>query len=711
LETSLILAYEVIVEDSQGKTKLKNIIELEVPLLHFLLEDLELKMKFILATRKRPVSFLSNATSQQRHQAIALLHPFLCCYSSMEALKLLSPVFPALCCHLERVSEKLVDEENNDFEEAPYLIPCMLIIFETFQKLCLYDELHSNQENRKIFMRILRQVIHTREIENDDKNLTEEPSQILQTLQNEAFDYFHSYEKTMFFDIRIAIALFDLLFSIHHSTLRPIEYSSKLSEQAGKLLKKHDWNEDCLKPEWIVHLLRHHIQLSVNPMKIVGHLTVEIFPRYLHSIEGNGKKQTIPYTESNRSYEEQGEEEEENNEEKTDQIEYGTLNKHTMPSYYKVLMTEVVTAFANTIQKQMNPERLNLALAIEEEMDGAQSENFGQFLLGLEEIVKVFQCLIELTKIKAHRVMLSISLKQGKSFVDLFLSTISLLATHFLEYKDHIRAILRTLQSSTRILQNLCAHAKVQKDRSLTNIVPSLRKVLETLIFKVKGLLQANNVLNAFGVGSLKHRNLQGEVVSSQLPPDEDDKEEEEEEEEFINSNHENNNNEQEDLGAVNYKEIQQGLENMQKDSSDEEVADETSIVQEFGESEKESSNDDQMGQLEEMNEKHLKRKQPNRTQNKLEGKENHRKKPQRKKKEIIEKQKMDRNSGKKTKKITNNSRKRFGLISNRESEEYSEPMDIEELHNNEAVLDDDTLITGVNDIDDEEETLCSQEF
>jgi len=149
-----------------------------------------------------------------------------------------------------------------------------------------------------------------------------------------------------------------------------------------------------------------------------------------------------------------------------------------------------------------------------------------QYLLRLETIVKVFEGLIELTKMKDQKNILNVAMKQGKSFVDAFMRCTPFLANHFKDRATEIRSVLRTLQVSTRILQNLCAHAKVLKDPSLTNVVPGMRKVLETLIFKVKGILQANNALKAFTVGNLKHRNLKGEVVSSQMQ-DADEEEDE----------------------------------------------------------------------------------------------------------------------------------------------------------------------------------------
>lgn len=47
--------------------------------------------------------------------------------------------------------------------------------------------------------------------------------------------------------------------------------------------------------------------------------------------------------------------------------------------------------------------------------------------------------------------------------------------------------------------------------------VPLMKKTLEAFIFTVKAMLNQHGVLNAFWVGNLKHRNLRGEVIASQI--------------------------------------------------------------------------------------------------------------------------------------------------------------------------------------------------
>jgi len=55
------------------------------------------------------------------------------------------------------------------------------------------------------------------------------------------------------------------------------------------------------------------------------------------------------------------------------------------------------------------------------------------------------------------------------------------------------------------------------KDLVLTSNVPQAKKILETLLFEVKIMLDNNKCLQAFWIGNLRHRNIAGNFVSSQF--------------------------------------------------------------------------------------------------------------------------------------------------------------------------------------------------
>lgn len=66
--------------------------------------------------------------------------------------------------------------------------------------------------------------------------------------------------------------------------------------------------------------------------------------------------------------------------------------------------------------------------------------------------------------------------------------------------------------------QIICSHVKVLKDVSHSAYVPPLKKALEIVIYQVKMLLIENRVpQSAFFMGALKHRDIKGDEVSSQV--------------------------------------------------------------------------------------------------------------------------------------------------------------------------------------------------
>lgn len=55
-----------------------------------------------------------------------------------------------------------------------------------------------------------------------------------------------------------------------------------------------------------------------------------------------------------------------------------------------------------------------------------------------------------------------------------------------------------------------------KSSKNLLAIIPTVKKVMEHLIFSVKEMLEANGRADAFSLGSLKQRNLTGSELSSQ---------------------------------------------------------------------------------------------------------------------------------------------------------------------------------------------------
>ena len=131
--------------------------------------------------------------------------------------------------------------------------------------------------------------------------------------------------------------------------------------------------------------------------------------------------------------------------------------------------------------------------------------------------VRDFSILINLIKVFDSRPVLYACLKYGRLFVEAFLKQcMPLLDFSFRKHREDVLSLLETFQLSTRLLHHLCGHSKIHQDTRLTKHVPLLKKTLELLVCQVKAMLILNNCREAFWLGNLKNRDLQGEEIISQ---------------------------------------------------------------------------------------------------------------------------------------------------------------------------------------------------
>ncbi|KAM3290354.1 hypothetical protein P3S67_018643 [Capsicum chacoense] len=76
--------------------------------------------------------------------------------------------------------------------------------------------------------------------------------------------------------------------------------------------------------------------------------------------------------------------------------------------------------------------------------------------------------------------------------------------------------MVRELQTATRTIQTLCSDAKGMKQTTITCKIPIAKRSMERLLFRVKELLHSTSTGYTFWMGNLKHKNLMGDIVSSQ---------------------------------------------------------------------------------------------------------------------------------------------------------------------------------------------------
>ena len=434
------------------------------------------------------MTFLPNV---QKHQAanIAGTISTLSLYKPFQALKELIPVFPALFIHFGRVFQSMIDEvdEMTDVDVANYKHhkPILISILEIFEKTMIFLQEENSIDSEYIMREILYKIVFQKKVKKPK----------LSELYKDSFLAFESFMEKSLEDSKLAISLTSLLKCWSNKNIHP-ELANKLSKYAQKQLKK-EWDPK-LKSEQVSLLLETHVTFATNSLEVIEFLALNILPNSI-------KKD--PSTE-----------------EEEIESEYNTLTKATWIVYFKVLLTQLTIEFSHLIQSSVVKDEEN---------------TFEDYLIKVEQCVKILFGLIEITKIKHdNKQILAVALKQGKTFTEIFMKVIPTLSQNFAEHKEAINRVIFNLQRSTRQIQSLCAHSKTNESK-LASVVPSVRKVLELFVFKVKAMLKENNQAKRFWLGNLKPKSITGEAIK-----DKQEDEEEEEEESVVQDDIEEDNEE-----------------------------------------------------------------------------------------------------------------------------------------------------------------------
>ncbi|BAF20829.2 Os07g0154400 [Oryza sativa Japonica Group] len=218
---------------------------------------------------------------------------------------------------------------------------------------------------------------------------------------------------------------------------------------------------------------------------------------------------------------------------------FPTLCASTILSWYRVVHEEN-TGNLNKMIKQALKTKAQSERAVETSLEEIQKS------------VLVFVSLINMCKTHEKVVMHAMAVKHGGRFVDTFLKAFNFLETHFGQHNDIILQMIKSLQKATKTIQTICAEAKGHKRTMITSKIPVAKRSLERFVFQVKALLHncsteetfwmgtyilctpnfcswqrreiyidgrhcCSNLLNRCMTGNLRHKDLQGQLVSSQV--------------------------------------------------------------------------------------------------------------------------------------------------------------------------------------------------
>ncbi|KAF1467207.1 Fanconi anemia group D2 protein, partial [Pygoscelis antarcticus] len=458
--------------DTEMHTEAREVVQLGPAELCFLLDDLCWKLEHVLtpgSTRRVPFPKASTAAANERgYKDIGFSH--LCQRSpkevAMSVVKLLKP----LCNHMENMHNyfQVMVTQNRDVEDEPgvniqehqLMSSCYQQLLLTFRSLFAWNGF-SQHENTDL-LRSALQVLADRLKPGETEFL------LLEELISESFHYLLNFQQSVP-SFHCAFILTQLLIAIAEKPMAGWK-KEKMASLAKQFLcqswvKPSGDREKGSQFNSALHtLLCVYLEHTDNILKAIEEISSVGVPELINSAK-DGCSSTYP-----------------------------TLSRQTFPVFFRVMMAQLESSMKS----------------IPAGKPSDSSEVQLEKLLRWNIAVRNFHILVNLVKVFDSRPVLSICLKYGRLFVEVFLKlAMPLLDYSFKKHRDDVQSLLKTLQLSTRQLHHMCGHSKIRQDIGLTNHVPLLKKSLEQFVYRVKAMLAFNHCQEAFWVGILKNRDLQ----------------------------------------------------------------------------------------------------------------------------------------------------------------------------------------------------------
>ncbi|XP_042440360.1 Fanconi anemia group D2 protein homolog isoform X1 [Zingiber officinale] len=185
---------------------------------------------------------------------------------------------------------------------------------------------------------------------------------------------------------------------------------------------------------------------------------------------------------------------------------FPTLSPMMFLIWYRVLHEENLSILSKTVKEVTGRSRRYI-----------QGEAAKPLIIKLRQTVNVVVALVNMCKVHDKVVVHAMAVKYGGKYMDRFLKVFDFLQDQFQAHNDIILELVKELQKGTRTIQTICSEAKGLKRTMVTSKVPATKRSMERFLFHVKALLHSTPSNCTFWMGNLKHKDLSGQVVSSQV--------------------------------------------------------------------------------------------------------------------------------------------------------------------------------------------------
>ncbi|XP_051687810.2 Fanconi anemia group D2 protein isoform X3 [Oryctolagus cuniculus] len=453
--------------DTELHTEATEVVQLGPPELLFLLEDLSQKLENMLVPAAKRVPFFK--TKGSRKIGFSRLHQRAAQEIAHCVVQLLTP----MCNHLENIHNyfQCLATENCSVADGPALkvreyhimSSCYQRLLQIFHGLFAWSGFSELENHRLLYLAVEILANRLKQGERD---------QSVEELLSQSFSYFQNFHQSIP-SFQCALYLIRLLMVLAEKSRAPSQNKEKIASLAKQFLcrawppaEKSSVFNDQLHALLCIYL--EHVDSTLKAIEEIAGVGV---PELISSPK-DASSSTFP-----------------------------TLTRHTFVIFFRVMMAELektvkgIEAGTAADSQQVHEEKLvywNMA-------------------------VRDFSILLNLVKVFDSHAVLHACLKYGRLFVEAFLKQcMPLLDFSFKKHREDVLSLLEAFQLNTRLLHHVCGHSKIHQDTGLTSHVPLLKKSLELLVCRVKAMLVLNNCREAFWLGNLKNRDLQGEEILSQ---------------------------------------------------------------------------------------------------------------------------------------------------------------------------------------------------
>lgn len=457
-----------VILDTEMHMEATEVLQLGPPELLFLLEDLSQKLEnILLPTCTKKISFLKSRGS--RNIGFSHLHQS----SASEVVHFIVKLMTPMCSHLENihnyfqclVPEKhdAVGEPGGNTQEYQTMSSCYLRLLQIFHLFFAWRGFSQMENHRALYSALEMLAGRVKQWQ---------PDEALEELISQSFNYLQNFHLSIP-SFQCALCLLRTLMALFKRSVNPAQKKERIASLARQFLCQawpHCEKKSTLFKDQLQDLLCIYLEHTDSVLKAIEEIAGVGVPELIRS------PQEVSST-------------------------FPTLTRHTFVIFFRVMMAKL----ENTV-KGLQAGSATQPPQVHEEK-----------LLYWNMAVRDFSILINLIKVFDSHPVLHACLKYGRLFVEAFLKQcMPLLDFSFRKHREDVLSLLETFQLNTRLLHHLCGHSKIHQDMKLTKHVPLLKKTLELLVCRVKAMLVLNNCREAFWLGNLKNRDLQGEEIVSQ---------------------------------------------------------------------------------------------------------------------------------------------------------------------------------------------------